>query len=512
MNNLESYFVLKKIVFIFTEILSMTKSKRNRKAVEEEYIHHEPVESPKSEPRPQVVEAEVIDDAKVLELTIQREIARFNLADAGIEVLKKQYSDLTIKNVDDKEGYKVVRDAWTQVRSARTALEKKGLEIRGGYNQITKAVSKEEDRLVDLIKPLEDSLHKKWKAIDDEKERIKKEQAEAEEKRLRDRLEKLLASGMTLKDGYYQIGETVAVDVATLRTMTDEQYEKLHAAVVKKAEELAEAKRLQEAEDKKKRDELEADRQRLQLEQEDFEKKKRDLEEAQASIKKSQEQMANNRREFRLDMLEAIGMTISGDGKAVEYHNGIAGVSVTLERVLGEPDAEFSTLLKELRKNVDDCKDKLQEHLKKEEAEKKALEEKKIFVSDCMVLAGMTYNRGKEAYRFGNDFFAIEYLENTLVEMTSDELHDLTKDLASKIEDAKKKQEKKKQQEEDERERLREEQQGDIFNLNEYFLRLRAVKRPTLKSAEVETKLAEFRAEMDSLIKRYWPAEEVAEV
>ena len=118
---------------------------------------------------------------------IKLELAKFTLADAGIAQLKKNYEGLEISGADDKEGYKKVREAWRDVQSKRTGLEKKGLELRGGYGVITKAIKAEEDRLVDLITPLEDGLHKKWKAIDDEKERVKKEQEQAEQKAEHDR-------------------------------------------------------------------------------------------------------------------------------------------------------------------------------------------------------------------------------------------------------------------------------------------------------------------------------------
>src|SRR5690349_345249 len=109
------------------------------------------------------------------EAQIKTEIAKFNLADAAIEKLKQEYGSLTITDVKDKAGYDAVKAAWQDTRSKRTGLEKKGLELRGAYKIITKAIGKEEDRLIKLLEPLETELHGKWKAIDDEKERVKKE-------------------------------------------------------------------------------------------------------------------------------------------------------------------------------------------------------------------------------------------------------------------------------------------------------------------------------------------------
>src|SRR5687767_9052478 len=160
----------------------MAKAKTQKLKTSIEDIPHEPIESQQAEQgAPKVEEAEVIDDQKNLELTISREIKRFQLADAGIEQLKKQYGDLVITGIDDKDGYKAVKAAWNEVRSKRTGLEKKGLAIRTDYTVVTKAVKKEEDRLIDLITPLEDGLYKKWKAIDDEKEAEKKRKEKEEQ-------------------------------------------------------------------------------------------------------------------------------------------------------------------------------------------------------------------------------------------------------------------------------------------------------------------------------------------
>lgn len=493
--------------------MATTKRKRQAPAGGADHIEdiqHEEVKSPATPVvTSEVQEAEVVDDEKVLALTIQKEIKRFNLADDGIAALKKAFGDLQVKNVDDKAGYKLVKDAWNNVRSTRTALEKKGLDIRNGYNKITKAVKKEEDRLIELISPLEDDLYKKWKAIDDEKDRLKKEKEEAEQKALLARLSKLTERGMAVKDGYYSIGETIAVDVATIRGMTDDQFANLEKAVQAKATELAEAKKAKEEEDERERKRLKDEQDKLEQQRLDQKKKQDELDQKELELKQKEEKAAKARFELRLDTLETVGMTISAGGKAVKYDNGVGSHEVTVDAIRAASDEEFLAMVKTARAAVEDAKVKYREKEQQAEQERKELEHKKLRVNDYMVIAGLVFNYATDRFNFANDFVNISKTMDELVKLSDEELKVLSSKLATDIAQAKQKQLEREKEQDKIRERERREKLGDAVNFSEYLESVQAVETPELSSTDYQQKLHEFRSRLNSLINEYKPEPEV---
>jgi hypothetical protein len=331
---------------------------------------------------------------------IRNELAKFNLADAAIAQLKEQYGGLVITGQDDKTGYKSVKEAWNMIRSKRTAIEKKGLELRKDYQVITKAISGEEDRLIDLLKPLEDDLHKKWKAIDDEKDRLKREQEEAEQKQLMARVEEIQTLGMTFSNGFYQIGETISVDVASLRMFNPEQYEKLKGAIVAKKKELdkieadaAEKKRLEDEQRQKDQDELKRQQDLLKQQQDDLRKQQEDLE-------NQKREAARQRTEMRTNKLLALGMTYAQRADLFEFDNGFKSVTHAGATLFELDDYGFEEHLKVIAgliKESKDGKERLDQEKKKEQEEKDRREK---FIADALVAIGMNWNFSRSRFEW----------------------------------------------------------------------------------------------------------------
>lgn len=457
-------------------------------------------------PAPAKVEdAEPIDDEKSLELTIQKEIKRFNLADAGIAQLKKDYGALVIKDVNDKDGYKAVKDAWNEVRSTRTALSKKGLEIRNGYNKITKAVSKEEDRLIDLLSPLEEDLQKKWKAIDDEKERVKKEKAEAEEKRLLDRLGSLTAKGMAVVDGYYSIGETVSVDVATVRTMTDEQFTKLEKAVDAKAAEIAQAKKEKEEADEKERKRLKDEQEKLDAQKKQQEDQQKLLDQQQADMKKALENMAKMKADMRRDKLSAIGMV--HDKGAITFGKRYG---ITATEVNEMDDEAFEKFLVKSKETIAQHKKEDDDAEQKRLQMQKDLEDKKLRINEILIAAGFSYNFATKAFNFKNDFLNLSLDMDSLLSNDIEELKQNAIGWSKEIETARKKQDDRLEEQNKDREKQRQAQLGDAVNFGEYLDKVLSLEWPDLVSVEYQDKLGEFRTRLQSMVNEYMPEPEVA--
>lgn len=318
-----------------------TKKAGGGKTPAKDYIDHEHIDTPATE-QVKVEEADVEAEEIQPDKQIKLEVAKLNLADTAIAELKKQYGDLTINGVDDKAGYKAVKAAWSEVRSIRTGLEKRGLAIRNRIAQITKAVSKEEDRLIDLLAPLEEELQKKYRAIDDEKVRVEKEAQEKEQQRLMQRLEELVGMGMRLTDGFYRIGDTISMDVATLRALPDEQYQKLKDTVQAKATEIADQQRLKDEEDKRERERVKAEQDKLKADQERLEQDRR--------------QMIADRREVRLGKLENLGMELQEGPTEFMIFDTLA---INVDEALGMEANAWSKLLLETTNAIKERKDRI---------------------------------------------------------------------------------------------------------------------------------------------------------
>lgn len=424
------------------------------------------------------VEAQVI----TVDDQIRQELAKFNLADQGIALLKEQFGGLVITGPDDKTGYKAVREAWSLVRSKRTGLEKKGKELRADYTVITKAISGEEDRLVDLITPLEEDLYKKWKAIDDEKDRLKKEQEEAEQKQLMARIEEVQTLGMVFADGFYQIGGTITVDVASLRQFNDEQFGKLKQAITNKKAEMDKA--AAEAEQLRKDQEAQQikDRQAMELEKLELRKQRREvrlgkleaigmeisgegaeeravfqwikvytaplldlttdewnrfLETTSSEINKYKKQEADRlRRDDRFKKVKSFGFVTKGDN--FEFDNGHKTITYGIDTLIDLDDYGFNEHFKILTDLVTEANEAKAAHEQQVEQEKKALEEHKRFIAASMDRAGMLFSYTAQAFYWEDKNTAISVKFSELIALSEPEVSDKAAALEAQIVEAKK--------------------------------------------------------------------------
>jgi hypothetical protein len=103
-------------------------------------------------------------------MDIRNELQKFNLADAVIADMAKKYLALTIKDLDDKEGFELVHVARMDVKAKRVEVTKKGKDLRAEANAYNKAVLDEEKRIIGLLAPIETHLETEENRITDEKE------------------------------------------------------------------------------------------------------------------------------------------------------------------------------------------------------------------------------------------------------------------------------------------------------------------------------------------------------
>jgi hypothetical protein len=484
------------------------KARRGKKgAKDESFIPHETVQeevkaTPKAE---EPVEVEVVpDDPAEDEKRKKLEIAKLGVADRAIAQLKAKYETLAIKGVDDREGYKVAKQAWQEVRSVRTGLEKRGVAIRSKISEISKAVGKEEDRLVNLISPLEERLQKLWKDVDKEKDRVQKAKEKEEQDRLINRINELMALGMELRDGFYRIGETISMDVATLRALPDEQYNKLKGAVESKAAELAELKRQKDEEEQKERDRVKAEQDKLKEDQDKLDEEKR--------------QLMAERREVRLGKLENLGMVVLDEkpeviaygslrlytapllemdmatfnqtvdttraeiesrkaaqvrskqleeigmkrtGNDLLYDNGFRTISHTLSHFLQLDDYGYQEHLRLLKEMIQEADQAKLDHEKNQAEEKRLLEIKEKYIAKCMDIAGLSYGYNEKLFFFKNDQGTVAITWNDLLPLTDDKITEMAQELGNQVLELKRKSDQAKKDKDEKDKKENEAKMGD---------------------------------------------------
>ncbi len=168
-----------------------------------------------------------ITDVTILDA--DQQLKRFELTPKDIaNNLREKYAGLTISGLADKEGYRAVSEARSEIRQKRLAVEKtrKALtEDAVAYQRKINAYAKE---LTELITPIEDHLAAELDRYEAEKERVKREKAEAEAKRVAGLSKMLLEAGCQF-DGmryFYRDMEVLnqhlpAMDEEALRIFAD---------------------------------------------------------------------------------------------------------------------------------------------------------------------------------------------------------------------------------------------------------------------------------------------------
>lgn len=161
------------------------------------------------------------------EETIKNELQKYNVTDAAIAKLNTDYMALTVKGVDDKAGYEVVKTARIDIKKRRVEVEKTRVQLKAESLEYGRRVDGEAKRITALLEPIENHLIGQEKIVDDEKARRKAEAEAKEAERVQARINQLESMGMGLIAGHYKLpygADGVAVPVAILKVCTDEQF------------------------------------------------------------------------------------------------------------------------------------------------------------------------------------------------------------------------------------------------------------------------------------------------
>lgn len=107
-------------------------------------------------------------------------LAKYSPTEASIAKFKEDYGPLT---ADTPEGYRAVANAIGVVRSHRTGIEKRRVELKAGLLETGRAIDGEAKRLTGLLLEVEEPLKAAKQAVDDAKEAAARAIVEAEEAR-----------------------------------------------------------------------------------------------------------------------------------------------------------------------------------------------------------------------------------------------------------------------------------------------------------------------------------------
>lgn len=224
-------------------------------------------------------EAEV-QDAKVIALV------RYHVTPEDIAKTTAEYGALS---ADTTPGYELVRKAIAYCRTTRVQIEKRRKQLKASFLEGGRRVDSGARSLVELIEPIENALQAKKDAADEEKDRIKREAAEAERRALEEkiRLEREAEEARHTAEREAREAAARAEREAEERRLAEER-----ARLEAQAAELAELKRQQEESARIEGLRIAAERQRLADEQAAAQRERdqaRAAEEARAAAAKKAE-------------------------------------------------------------------------------------------------------------------------------------------------------------------------------------------------------------------------------
>jgi len=158
---------------------------------------------------------------------ISKELTQYNATDAAIADRRVRYMALSIKGIDDKEGFEAVHIARIDVKTIRVNVEKKAKSLKEDALRFQRDVNGEKTRILDLLAPIEDYLSDEENRILEEKAQIKAEEEARRAAEIKVRVDKLYSLDCRF-DGtiWLRNGQIVATQ-AEIITAPDEYFQSL---------------------------------------------------------------------------------------------------------------------------------------------------------------------------------------------------------------------------------------------------------------------------------------------
>lgn len=282
----------------------------------------------------------------------QEAIKKFDIARSWIAEKKAEFKDYKIDGLEDKEGYKKVHAAWQLIRSKRIAVGKKRQELKADLLVVGRIIDGEGNGLGTDLEEIEDPLKAELDRIDGLKEAEKLERMRLENERVQNRVRQLIENGIKFDGAFYSIGETISMDIVTLKELPDEKYLSLlervkdeNGRIQKIAQEL-EAKRI-------------ADEQRLKDEADKLEKQRLAQEQQQKDLDAKLQKLKEATTKARSGRLAGLGMIYNHSGWFFQFGTLDHGhVILHRDDVENLEDDRFDEKFNELDATVKEMKEK----------------------------------------------------------------------------------------------------------------------------------------------------------
>uniref|UniRef100_A0A6M3XS99 Uncharacterized protein n=1 Tax=viral metagenome TaxID=1070528 RepID=A0A6M3XS99_9ZZZZ len=215
------------------------------------------------------------------------EIVKYDVTEAAISEMRSLYMDLTVKDIDDKEGFEAVHSARMVVKGKRIAVEKQRKDFKADALDFGRRVDTEAKKIFSLLEPIEGHLQEQEDVVINERKRIQAEKEAAEQARIQDMIDSLALVGCIMP-------------FFDLATMTDEAFTVLYAekkaAFEAEQSRIAEEKRLEIERLEKERLEREAEAKRLADERAELDKIKAEQEAERKRLKEEQDKIDAEKR------------------------------------------------------------------------------------------------------------------------------------------------------------------------------------------------------------------------
>lgn len=337
----------------------------------------------------------------------EAEIEKFPIKGEDLTAMALKCAELTIKGLEDKEGYKAVSAARKELKSTRTKITNAAKEIRDPALKLQRMVIAREKELIALIEPTEDRLQ----ALEEGWEKLVEDARLEEERKKADRIQ-----GMLTKLNAVEF----AVDFMDLQAMDDEQFAdilakataefeqiktkreeeriaKEAADLIAEGERLAEQERLniQKRQQEEAQRKLEQERDAFRLEQERA--KKEIAAKAEAVTREvdalafQQARLKQQRTKSREDRLKAIGMYDHALGMVYTHEHNPGQILCGRAHILDLTDEGFEEHLEMMSRHVEEFRRVGDDNKQRKEAEaaaaklireEEAKKEKELQMSD----------------------------------------------------------------------------------------------------------------------------------
>ena len=131
---------------------------------------------------------------------VTKELAKFDIVEAGLATLETRYLALKVVGVDDKDGAAIVHKARIDVKGRRIAVVKDGEEMRKDAIAWQKKVIGRVNEIVSRCERMEAHLQAEEDIVENEKARKKAEAEAKEAARFQSRIDVFALSGLPMTD------------------------------------------------------------------------------------------------------------------------------------------------------------------------------------------------------------------------------------------------------------------------------------------------------------------------